>query len=70
MKLVIKTHGGVSRGARKQGIRNAVSTVQLTGNVAGIHTMRHASTRETREGAGMLRGIASKTKITREFNYS
>ena len=28
--------------------------VQLTGNVAGTRTTRHASTRETREGAGML----------------
>ena len=37
-------------------------TVQLTGNVAGTCTTRHANTRETREGAGMLRGIASKTK--------
>jgi len=44
-------------------------TVQLTGNVAGTCNTRHASTRETHEGAGMLRGIASKTK-TREFNYS
>jgi len=37
-------------------------TVQLTGNVAGTRTMRHASMRETCEGARMLRGIASKTK--------
>jgi len=36
-------------------------TVQLTGNVAGTRTTRHASTRETHKGAGMLRGIASKT---------
>jgi len=42
----------------------------LTGNIAGTRTTRHVSMRETREGAGMLRGIASKTKITREFNYS
>jgi len=46
------------------------STVQLTGNVMGTRTTRHASMQETREGAGMHRGIASKTKITREFNYS
>ena len=46
------------------------ATVQLTGNVAGTHTTRHASMRETHKGAGMLRGIVSKTKITREFNYS
>ena len=45
-------------------------TVQLTGNVVGTHTKRHASTQETCEGAGMLRGIASKTRINREFNYS
>ena len=45
-------------------------TVQLTGNVAGTCTTRHASTRETREGTGSLRGIASKTKTTRELNYS
>ena len=31
--------------------------------------MRHASTRETREGTGNFRGIASKTKTTRELNY-
>ena len=43
-------------------------TVQLTGNVAGTRTTRHASTRETREGTGSPRGIASKT--TRELNYS
>ena len=48
----------------------ALSTVQLTGNVAGTRTSRHASTRETREGAGSPRGIASKTKTTRELNYS
>jgi len=47
-----------------------IGTVQLTGNVAGTRTTRHASKRETREGAGMLRGMASKTKITLEFNYS
>ena len=47
-----------------------VATVQLTGNVARTRTTRHLSTRKTSEGAGMLRGIASKTKITREFNYS
>jgi len=29
-------------------------TVQLTGNVAGTPTTRHASTRETCEGAGIL----------------
>ena len=40
------------------------NTVQLTGNVTGTRTTRHQSTRETRKGAGMLRGIASKTKIT------
>jgi len=45
-------------------------TVQLTGNVAGTHTTRHVSTRETREGTGSPRGIASKTKTTRELNYS
>jgi len=43
-------------------------TVQLTGNVAGTRTTRHASTQETREGTGSPRGIASKT--TRELNYS
>ena len=48
----------------------AVLTVQLTGNVAGTRTTRHASTRETREGAGSPRGIVSKTKTTRELNYS
>ena len=49
------------------------TTVQLTGNVAGTRTMRHASTLETCEGAGSPRGIASKTKTTRELkllNYS
>jgi len=46
------------------------STVQLTGNVAGTRTTRHASAQETRKGAGSPRGIASKTKTTREFNYS
>ena len=46
------------------------ATVQLTGNVVDTRTTRHASTRETCEGARTLRGIASKTKITREFNYS
>ena len=35
-------------------------TVQLTGNVAGTRTTRHASARETRKGAGSPRGIASK----------
>ena len=48
----------------------SVATVQLTGNVAGTRTTRDASTRETREGTGSLRGIASKTKTTRELNYS
>jgi len=48
----------------------SVRTVQLTGNVAGTRTMRHASMREIREDAGTLRGIVSKTKITREFNHS
>ena len=47
-----------------------IITVQLTGNVAGTRTTRHASTRETREGAGSPRGIVSKTKTTRELNYS
>ena len=42
----------------------AVYTVQLTGNVAGTRTTRHASTRETRGG------FASKAKTTRELNYS
>ena len=37
-------------------------TVPLTGNFAGTRTTRHAKMRETRTGAGMLRGIASKTK--------
>ena len=45
-------------------------TVQLTGNVAGTRTMRHASMRETCKGARSPRGIASKTKTTRELNYS
>ena len=36
----------------------------------GTRTSRHASTRETCEGTGSLRGIASKTKTTRELNYS
>jgi len=45
-------------------------TVQLTDNVAGTCTAKHASTRETREGTGSSRGIASKTKTTRELNYS
>jgi len=49
---------------------SVTATVQLTGNVAGTRTTRHASTRETREGAGSPSGIASKTKTTREFNYS
>jgi len=40
------------------------ATVQLTGNVAGTRTTRHVNTRETREGAGKLQGIVSKTKIT------
>ena len=48
----------------------SAATVQLTGNIAGTRTMRHASTRETRKGTGSPRGIASKTKITRELNYS
>ena len=46
------------------------NTVQLTGNVAGTRTTRHASTRETCEGTGIPRGIASKTKTTQELNYS
>jgi len=45
-------------------------TVQLTGNVTGTRTTRHASTRETREGTWSPQGIASKTKTTRELNYS
>ena len=45
-------------------------TVQLTGNVAGTRTTRHASTGETCEGTGSPRGTASQTKTTREFNYS
>ena len=48
----------------------SADTVQLTGNVTGTRTTRHASTRETREGTGSPRGIASKTKTTRELNYS
>ena len=39
-------------------------------NVAGTRTTRHASTRETRESAGSPQVIASKTKTTRELNYS
>ena len=42
-----------------------VHTVQLTGNVAGTRTTRYANTRETREGTGSPRGIASKIKTTR-----
>ena len=47
-----------------------MGTVQLTGNVAGTRTTRHTSTRETREGTGSPRGIASKAKTTQELNYS
>jgi len=46
------------------------STVQLTGNVAGTRTTRHASTREICEGTGSPRGTASKTKTIRELNYN
>jgi len=54
----------------KLGIFALEYIVQLTGNVTGTRTTRHASTRETREGTGSPRGIASKTKTTRELNYS
>jgi len=37
-------------------------TVQLTGNIAGTRTTRHASTRETCKGTGSPQGIANKTK--------
>ena len=39
-------------------------TVQLTGNVAGMDTTRHVSTRVTCEGTGSPRGTVSKTKTT------
>jgi len=45
----------------------SIFTVQLTGNVTSTRTTRHASTQETREGAGMLRGIASKAKSPGSF---
>ena len=51
-------------------IYNSFDTVQLTCNVVGTRTTRHASTRETREGAESPREIVSKTKTTRELNYS
>jgi len=47
-----------------------VSIVQLTGNVAGTRTTRHASTREARQDTESPRGIVSKTKTTRELNYN
>ena len=52
------------------GLLGSSGTVQLTGNVAGTRTTRQASTRKTREGTGSPRGAASKTKTTRELNYS
>ena len=51
-------------------ITRHTTTVQLTGNVAGTRTTRHASTREPCEGTGSPRGTANKTKTTRELNYS
>ena len=47
-----------------------VTTVQLTGNVAGTRTTRHTSTRETREGTGRLWEFSRKTNITQECNYN
>ena len=70
LEVIIKHHDRKEVEIMTQLAMTSSSTIQLTGNVAGTRTTRHASTQETRKGTRSPRGIASKTKTTRGLNYS